>query len=209
MNVHKANINANDELVNKKQLIRFQGQGRFQRYMGTCGTPFFPRPGFPCYLEMEARVGLNGTLANKDFIFEIGMCWEDYADTEHTISKLPHSYSMAVSHCSIHNRICRMFWKEERHLLCLPTETLPNTTGANASLHIGVAYDDSRKKVVFIDVKNSQVMKVLENVDFSQPLLPMFGVYNPERVSVSMRIVTVGKMEMSKEKIKLILRSLS
>ncbi|XP_071085774.1 uncharacterized protein [Haliotis cracherodii] len=209
VNVHKASITANDELVNKKQLIRFQGQGRLQRYMGTCGTPYFPCPGFPCYLEMVARVGLNRTLTNQDLIFEIGMCWEDYADTEHTISKLPHSYSMAVSHCSIHNRICRMFWKEERHLLCLPTETLPNTTGAFDSLHIGVAYDDSRKKVVFIDVKTSQVMKVLENVDFSQPLLPMFGVYNPERVSVSMRIVTVAEMHMPKEKIKLILRSLS
>ncbi|XP_046546296.1 uncharacterized protein LOC124256351 [Haliotis rubra] len=210
VNFHKAHITTNGELVNDRQTIRLlQGQGRLQRYMGTCGTTNLPSPGVPGYLEMTAKVCLKSTLTQNDLILEIGMCREELKDKEHTIGKVPHSYSMAVSHCSTHNRICRIFWKEKRHLLCLPTEALPNNAVASGTLRVGIAYDHTRQKVAFIDVEASQVMTVLDEVDFRRPLLPMFGVYNPDRVSVSMGSVKVSKMEISEEKIRLILNALT
>ncbi|XP_067668956.1 CAP-Gly domain-containing linker protein 1-like [Haliotis asinina] len=210
LNIHKARITTNGDLVNDGKIITLlPGQGRLERYMGTCGTTILPSPGVPGYLEVIAKVCLKTVLTKNDLILEMGMCREKVKDKGHTIGDAPHSYSMAVSHCSNHNRICRIFWKEKRHHLCLPAETIPNNAVASGILRVGIAYDNTRYKIAFIDVEASQVMAVLDGVDFRQPLLPMFGVYNPDRVSVSMRGVKVKEMEISEEKIRLILNALS
>ncbi|XP_071085546.1 paramyosin-like isoform X1 [Haliotis cracherodii] len=208
VNLDWVHINTEGDLVNRKSDTRPAGEGRLKKYRGTCSTAPLPRAGCPQYWEIESRVSLDKPLAGNNLILEVGMCREEQRDVHHCISGEPSSCSMAVAHCTTHGGICRDTWKEGKHVLCLP-DTLPNTAGSSHTLHYGVVYDDARKKIVFIDVKENKVMSTLDNVDSSQPLWPMFGVYNPEFVTVSMTLVVGSDINMREEKKALIVKALS
>ncbi|XP_046568743.1 uncharacterized protein LOC124277130 [Haliotis rubra] len=115
---------------------------------------------------------------------------------------------MTVNRCTTHGGICRRIWKEGKCVLH-PPDTLPNTAGVSHTLHYGVVHDAARKKIVFIDVKEKKVMSTLDNVDCSKPLWPMFGVYNPEWITVSMRLVVGSDINMTEEKKAMIVKALS
>ncbi|XP_048247296.1 uncharacterized protein LOC124128868 [Haliotis rufescens] len=201
-------INTEGDLVNRKSDTIPAGEGRLKKYSGTCGAAPLPRAGCPQYWEMKSRVSLNKPLTEGLLILEVGVCREEQRDVYHSISGEPSSCSMAVSHCPTHGGICRKTCKEDKRVLCLP-DTLPNTAGASHTLHYGGVYDDARKKIVFIDVKENKVISTLDNVDSSQPLWPMFGVYNPEYVSVSMTLVVGSDINMTEEKKAVIVKALS
>ncbi|XP_046567793.1 uncharacterized protein LOC124276175 [Haliotis rubra] len=184
VNLDKVHINTEGDLVNRKSGTRPAGEGRLKKYEGTCSTDPLPQDGCPQYWEVENRVSVDKPLSENWLILEVGVCREEQRDVHHCIGGRPYSYSMTVSHCTTHGGICRRIWKEGKYVLHLP-DTLPNTAGASHTLHYGVVYDDARKKIVFIDVKEKKVMSTLDNVDCSEPLWPMFGVYNPQTGSLS------------------------
>ncbi|XP_048246857.1 uncharacterized protein LOC125377442 [Haliotis rufescens] len=208
VNLDKVHINTEGDLVNSKSDTRPAGDGRLKKYKGTCSTAPLPRAGCPQYWEMVNRVSLDKPLTGGDLILEVGICGEEQRDVHHCINPQPSSYSLDVSRCPTHGGICRWTWKEGKYVLCLP-DTLPNTAGASHTLHYGVVYDDARKKIVFIDVKENKVMSTLDNVDSSQPLWPMFGVYNPSRLTVSMTLVVGSDINMTEEKKAMIVKALS
>ncbi|XP_046559517.1 uncharacterized protein LOC124268568 [Haliotis rubra] len=201
-------INTEGDLVNRKSVIRPAGEGRLKKYTGTCSTAPLPQDGCPQYWELENRVSVNKPLSGDRLILEVGVCREEQRDVTHCIGGRPHSYSMNVAHCPTHGGICRSIWKEEKYVLCRPY-TLPNTAGTSHTLHYGVVYDDARKKIVFIDVKEKKVMSTLDNVDCSEPLWPMFGVYNPDWITVCMRLVVGSDINMTEEKKAMIVKALS
>ncbi|XP_046566567.1 uncharacterized protein LOC124275123 isoform X5 [Haliotis rubra] len=198
-NLDKVHINTEGDMVNRKSDTRPVGEGRLKKYCGTCSTDPLPQDGCPQYWEVENRVSLDKPLSQTNLILEVGVCREEQRDADHCIDGRPYSYCMTVNHCTTHGGICRKIWKEGKHVLCLP-DTLPNTAGASHTLHYGVVYDDARKKIVFIDVKEKKVMSTLDNVDCSEPLWPMFGVYNSDWVTVSMRLVVGSDIYMTEEK---------
>ncbi|XP_048246713.1 uncharacterized protein LOC124112462 isoform X8 [Haliotis rufescens] len=208
VNLDKAHINTEGDLVNRKSDTRPAGEGRLKKYHGTCSTAPLPRAGCPQYWEVVNRVSLDKPLTETWLILEVGVCREEQRDVSHCINAQPSSYCMLVAHCPTHGGICRETWKEGKHVLCLP-DTLPNTAGTSHTLHYGVVYDDARKKIVFIDVKENKVMSTLDNVDSSQPLWPMFGVYNPSRLTVSMTLVVGSDINMTEEKKAMIVKALS
>ncbi|XP_067669010.1 uncharacterized protein [Haliotis asinina] len=199
VNNDKVHINTEGELVNRKSDTRPAGVGRLKRYEGTCSTVPLPQDGCPQYWEVENWVTVDEPLSDNRLILEIGVSREEERDVHHCIAGRPHSYSMNVSQCTVHGGICRWIWKEGECVLCLP-DTLPNTAGASHTLHYGVVYDDVRKKIVFVDVKEEKVMSTVENVDSSEPLWPMFGVYNPSLLIVSMRLVLGNDINRTEEK---------
>ncbi|XP_046349438.2 uncharacterized protein LOC124130183 [Haliotis rufescens] len=199
------------ELVNRKSDPRFAGEGRLKNYRGTCSKAPLPQPGCPQYWEMETRVDLENPLTENALILEVGVCAEVEMDMSHCVQDSPRAYCMGVYHCPTHGGICRITWKEgeeERDVLHLP-DTLTNTAGASATLHYGVVYDDVREKIVFIDVKENKLVSMLDNVDSSQLLWPMFGVYNQTFVTVSMRLVVGSDIYMTEEKKAMIVVALS
>ncbi|XP_046569291.1 uncharacterized protein LOC124277611 [Haliotis rubra] len=213
VNLNKVHINT--DLVNRKSGTRPAGEGRLKKYEGTCSTdthaPTTPHPmdGCPQYWEVENRVYLDKPLTENGFlILEVGVCREEQRDVSHDIGGRPYSYCMSVVHCTTHGGICREIWRVGKYVLCL-LDTLPNTAGTSHTLHYGVVYDDARKKIVFIDVKEKKVMSTLDNVDCSEPLWPMFGVYNPGDVTVSMRFVVGSDINMAEEKTAMIVMALS
>ncbi|XP_048243118.1 uncharacterized protein LOC125376005 [Haliotis rufescens] len=208
VNLDKVHINTEGDLVNRKLDTRPAGKGRLKEYHGTCSTAPLPQAGCPQYWEMVSRVSLDKPLPGNRLNLEVGVCREEQSDVCHCINGQPSSCCMQVAHCTTHGGICIKTWKEGRYVQHLP-ETLPNTAGASHTLHYGVVYDDARKKIVFIDVKENKVMSTLDNVDSSQPLWPMFGVYNPDDVTVSMTLVLGSDINMTEEKKAMIVKALS
>ncbi|XP_046343069.2 uncharacterized protein LOC124123911 [Haliotis rufescens] len=208
VNLDTVHINTEGDLVNRKSGTRPAGEGRLKEYDGTCSTAPLPRAGCPQYWEMVSRVSLDKPLTEDDLILELGVCGEEQRDVYHCINGEPSSCCMLVTQCPTHGGICRETWKEGKRVLCLP-DTLPNTAGASHTLHYGVVYDDARKKIVFIDVKENRVMSTLDNVDSSQPLWPMFGVYNSHLLTVSIALVVGSDINMTEEKKATIVKALS
>ncbi|XP_071084908.1 protein PML-like [Haliotis cracherodii] len=207
-NLDKVHINTEGHLINRKSDTRPAVKGRLKEYSGTCSTAPLPRAGCPQYWEMKSRVCLDKTLIGNLLILEVGVCQEEQRDVWLCLGGSASSYSMTVSHCAKHGGICRTTLKEGGYVLCLP-DTLPNTAGTSHTLHYGVVYDDAKKKIVFIDVKENKVMSTLDNVDSSQPLWPMFGVYNPHHLTVSMTLVVGSDINMTEEKKAMIVKALS
>ncbi|XP_048252525.1 uncharacterized protein LOC124121843 [Haliotis rufescens] len=211
-NLQKVHINTEGHLINRKSGIRPAVKGRLMEYSGTCSTVPLPRAGCPQYWEMKSRVCLDKTLPEDLLILEVGVCQEERRDVCHCIGGRPASYSMSVVHCTTHGGICRTTWMGMTYFVgmylpCLP-DTLPNSAGASHTLHYGVAYDDAREKIVFIDVKENKVISTIDIVDSSQPLWPMFGVYNPGDVTVSMTLVVGSDINMTEEKKAMIVKAL-
>ncbi|XP_048247294.1 uncharacterized protein LOC124127944 isoform X3 [Haliotis rufescens] len=208
VNLDYVHINTEGDLINRKSGKRPAGKGRLKKYLGSSSTAPLPRAGCPQYWEMVNRVSLDKPLTGNRLILEVGVCREEQRDVHHCIDQQTSSCCMQVAQCTTHGGICMRTWKEGKYVLCLP-DTLPNTAGSSHTLHYGVVYDDARKKIVFIDVKENKVMSRLDNVDSSQPLWPMFGVYNPSRLTVSMTLVVGSDINMTEEKKGMILRALS
>ncbi|XP_071084556.1 E3 ubiquitin-protein ligase TRIM45-like isoform X2 [Haliotis cracherodii] len=208
VNLAKVHINTEGDLVNRKSDTRPAGKGRLKKYHGTCSTAPLPRAGCPQYWETVNRVSLEEPLTGSNLILEVGVCREEQRDVSHHIGRQPSTCGMQVVRCPTHGGICRRTWKEGKYVLCLP-DTLPNTAGASHTLHYGVVYDDARKKIVFIDVKENKVISKLDNVDSSQPLWPMFGVYMPSLGNVSMTLAVGSDINMTEEKKAMIVGALS
>ncbi|XP_071084543.1 uncharacterized protein [Haliotis cracherodii] len=208
VNLDYVHINTEGDLVNRKSDTRPAGKGRLKKYHGTCSTAPLPRAGCPQYWETVNRVSLEEPLTGSNLILEVGVCREEQRDVSHHIGRQPSSCCMQVVRCPTHGGICRRTWKEGKYVLCLP-DTLPNTAGASHTLHYGVVYDDARKKIVFIDVKENKVISKLDNVDSSQPLWPMFGVYMPSLGNVSMTLAVGSDINMTEEKKAMIVGALS
>ncbi|XP_046575519.1 uncharacterized protein LOC124283503 [Haliotis rubra] len=208
INLDRTHINTEGDLINSKSDTRSAGEGRLTNYGGTCSTIPLPLADCPQYWETETRVGLDKTLPGGNLILEVGVCAEGEMDMTHYVARRPHAYSLIVVHCTTHKGICRITWKEGKVVLHLP-DTIPNTAGASHTLHYGVVYDDARKKIVFIDVKENKVMSTLDNVDSSQPLWPIFGVYGAYVNTVSMRLVVGSDINMTEEKKAMIVEALS
>ncbi|XP_046346938.2 uncharacterized protein LOC124127578 [Haliotis rufescens] len=208
VNIVYVHINTEGNLVNRKSDTRPAGEGRLKKYEGTCSTAPLPRAGCPQYWEVMNRVSLDKPLTGDVLILEVGVCVEEQRDVYHCIGSQLSSCGMLVSYCPTHGGICRTTWKEGEHVLCLP-DPLPNTTGVSHTLHYGVVYDDTRKKIAFMDVKENKVISTLDNVDSSQPLWPMFGVYNPHLLTVSMTLVVGSDINMTEEKKAIIAKALS
>ncbi|XP_048243126.1 uncharacterized protein LOC125376007 [Haliotis rufescens] len=210
VNLDWVHINTEGDLVNRESDVdtRPAGEGRLKMYWGTCSTAPLPRAGCPQYWEMVSRDSHVKPLTGNGLILEVGVCREEQRDVSHCISGQPSSYSLDVVHCPTHGVICMETWKEGKHVLCLP-DTLPNKARASHTLHYGLVYDDTRKKIAFIDVKENKVISTLDNVDSSQPLWPMFGVYNPYLLTVSMTLVVGSDINMTEEKKAMIVKALS
>ncbi|XP_048246851.1 uncharacterized protein LOC124123178 [Haliotis rufescens] len=208
VNLDTVHINTKGDLVNRESDTRPAGEGRLKEYTGTCSTAPLPRAGCPQYWEVVNRVSLEEPLTVEALILEVGVCREEQRDVSHCIGREPSSWCLTVARCPTHGGICSQTWKEEEHVLCL-LDTLPNRAGASQTLHYGVVYDDARKKIVFIDVKENKVMSTLDNLDSSQPLWPMFGVYNPHHLTVSMTLVVGSDINMTEEKKAMIVKALS
>ncbi|XP_046559089.1 uncharacterized protein LOC124268113 isoform X2 [Haliotis rubra] len=208
VNLDYTHINTEGDLINSTSDTRSAGKGRLTNYWGTCSTIPLPLADCPQYWETETRVGLDKTLTGSNLILEVGVCAEEEMDMTHFVARRPHAYSLTVHHCPTHKGICRVTLKEGKVVLHLP-DTIPNTAGASHTLHYGVVYDDARKKIVFIDVKENKVISTLDNVDSSQPLWPMFGVFSPPVVTLSMRLVVGSDINMTEEKKAMIVKALS
>ncbi|XP_048244710.1 uncharacterized protein LOC124121278 isoform X5 [Haliotis rufescens] len=208
VNLAEVHINTEGDLVNIGSGTRPAGERRLKKYWGTCSTAPIPRAGCLQYWEMKSRVSVDETLRVYTLILEVGVCREEQRDVCPWLGGSPGSYSMTVSHCPTHGGICRRTRKEGKYVLCLP-DTLPNTAGTSHTLHYGVVYDDARKKIVFIDVKENKVISTVDNVDSSQPLWPMFGVYNEPGLTVSMTLVVGSDINMTEEKKAMIVKALS
>ncbi|XP_071085030.1 uncharacterized protein [Haliotis cracherodii] len=208
VNLDDVHINTEGDLVNRESDTGPAGEGRLMSYHGTCSTAPLPRAGCPQYWEVLNRVSLDKPLTGASLILEVGVCREKQRDVSHCIGGEPSSYSLDVVQCTTHGGICRKTWKEVKRVLCMP-DPLPNTAGSSHTLHYGVVYDDTRKKIVFIDVKENKVMSTLDIVDSSQPLWPMFGVYNSHLLTVSMTLVVGSDINMTEEKKAMIVKALS
>ena len=85
-------------------------------------------------------------------------------------------------------KLAHEFW-HNRDLLTYVTLS-DNVTGITVDVTYGLLIDTRRRKWTVADVKRQKKLHTFTNIDFSEPLWPVFGTYNPDLVSVEMSLRT-------------------
>ncbi|XP_046581309.1 uncharacterized protein LOC124288813 isoform X2 [Haliotis rubra] len=194
-NTDWCHVTTDGQLVNSPPDTRDVGQNRLQKYRGTCSSPIplppssstlTPLPTIPRYWETETWVRVDDELYPT--VLEMGLCEAGRVDSGWYVSVQRRSWCVRVERCVRHGeRICTTVCREGEWGEC-HQNTMSLTPGTQATLHYGVVLDVGRGRVAFIDL-DRQVVVVKYNVEFSEPLVPMFGVgsrYSGHTTSMSL-----------------------
>ncbi|XP_046556385.1 uncharacterized protein LOC124265631 isoform X2 [Haliotis rubra] len=165
-----------------RNVLAHAGQNRLLEYRGICSSPIplppssstlTPLPTIPRYWETETRVRVGGE--RDPTVLEMGLCEAGQVGSKTYVSLQRRSWCVCVESCGRHGgSICTTVWREGEQGAC-HQNTMSNTPGTQATLHYGVVLDVGRGRVAFIDLDRQVVLDKC-NVQFNEPLVPMFGV---------------------------------
>ena len=153
---------------------------------------------------MKAVIDIRKPLAGNDLLLEMALAVKEDHDKHHYVGNQLGSYSLTISHCTTHRSVCVNIWQHGKHVICCPN--IPNTR--SFSLHYGLVYDHQYGRVGFLDITNNCLIQVLDRVDSTSVLWPMFGVYYSYYSTVNMSLVVGNEISMSEGKKVLIAKSL-
>ncbi|XP_046573152.1 uncharacterized protein LOC124281164 [Haliotis rubra] len=215
-NTRRCHVTTDGQLVNSPPDTRDVGQNRLQRYPGTCSSPtplppssstLTPLPTTPRYWETETRVRVVGDELYP-LVLEMGLCEAGQMDSGMYVSLQRRSWCVRVDSCYRHGwRICTRVCREGKDGEC-HQNTMSDTPGTQATLHYGVVLDVGRGRVAFIDL-DRQVVLDKYDVEFSEPLVPMFSVGTPyPGHTASMSLISGEDIDMTDTKMALIYQAL-
>ncbi|XP_046564335.1 uncharacterized protein LOC124273157 isoform X2 [Haliotis rubra] len=214
-NTDECHVTTDGQLVNSRSDTRDVGQNTLQKYWGTSNSPIplipssstlTPLPTTPRYWETETRVRVGGGLSLT--ILEMGLCEAGRVDSEILVSYQHRTWCVRVQRCNRHGgSICTRVWRKEERGKC-HQNTMSHAPGTQATLHYGVVLDVGRGRVAFIDL-DRQVVLDKYNVQFNEPLVPMFGVGScMSGHTVSMSLISGEDINMTDTKKALIYQAL-
>ena len=159
---------------------------RLRKFKGTYGIRPFETPGVYFY-EVNVRYKVKNQLEKSNLVFELGIAHKSEIDQKVVVDGQPHAWSMV---CSQHVDCDALCLHVARHGKCLYHETLSkNTIGCTMEKTFGFLLDaPNRLLKIFDSTKNKMVVKI-EDVEFSDELVPVMSGYNPNQVEVTMTIV--------------------
>ncbi|XP_046559093.1 uncharacterized protein LOC124268114 isoform X2 [Haliotis rubra] len=199
INLDYAHINREGDLINSRSDAWSELRGRLTNYQGVCSTISLPHSRYVDYWETKIKVTLNKNSHRTTTSWRLVSLLMTCGTWIITKPVVLRAYSLIVAHSRYREGIYREIKVGDDDAIHL-SNAMPNETGTH-DLHYGVAYDDARKKIVFIDVKENEAMGTFDRVDTSQPLWPMFGVLSTplSTHSVIMRLVEDIKMTTEKK----------
>ncbi|XP_033760271.1 transcription intermediary factor 1-alpha-like isoform X2 [Pecten maximus] len=160
---------------------------QLQKYKGIVGTFGFKDPG-KYYYEVDVSFTIHQPLEETWLVFELGIGRADDIDKHHTVERHEHSRSCYVARYPEDGKLAQEFWHNRDLLTYVPLSD--NTTGLTVDVTYGLVVDTKRRKWTVSDIKREKKLHTFTGIDFSEPLIPVFGTYNPDLVSVEMNIKT-------------------
>ncbi|KAK3601957.1 hypothetical protein CHS0354_001780 [Potamilus streckersoni] len=159
------------------------GHKRSGKYHGIIGTRPFATPG-KFYFEVDIKFTIYRRLQDK-LLFEIGVARREETERNHTVSGSKYGWVVCASTCSFCKTICLQTLhnrKVKRHKPLIPKSDPGNSCLAK----VGIFIDTRAHQMVVIDAKQKSLFYRFKNVDYSQPLWPVFGTYNSGCASVKL-----------------------
>ncbi|XP_046560642.1 uncharacterized protein LOC124269648 [Haliotis rubra] len=216
-NTDRCHVTTGGELVNSPSATQHRNSGRLQKYRGTCAsTPIplppppstvTPVPHTPRYWETHSRVGVVG----RGFwwlVLEMGVIEESQVDSEVYVCHQRRSWCVSVRSCDTHQAsLCTRVWQQGKRGECY-SNTMSNTPGTQATLHYGIVLDMGRGRLAFIDLNREVVLAKVDG-EWSESLLPMFGVGPPDYYTVNMKVISGADITMTDTKKSLIYDALN
>lgn len=166
--------------------------GRLINYRGTLGTKPLNRHD-QSYFEVAIQFRVL-KLIRQTLVFEIGVSKLEFVDQHYTIDCHPYAWSVSARGCHICGKVCLQTWHNSQllsHNAISPRTPTPANTVIR--LQYGFLLDVPRRHLIVIDVKNSKMVFKFTNLvisEYSDPLWPVFGIYNPEQVLVSLQLLS-------------------
>ncbi|KAL4224846.1 hypothetical protein ACF0H5_015542 [Mactra antiquata] len=181
--------------ANKGNTTRRTGreQGRFALYRGAMATRPFQKAGF-YYFEVGVAYKIL-KLIRQEHLFEIGLSKLDCIDRQPSVDSHPYAWCVSARGCHVCGMVCLQTWHNGQLLshtkLSARTKLYP--PGTFIRLYFGFLLDAEHRHWLVIDVKNKKVVFRFKNLvvsEMSEPLWPVFAVYNPDVVQTVMTLKT-------------------
>ncbi|XP_046552551.1 uncharacterized protein LOC124262136 [Haliotis rubra] len=216
-NTDVCHVTTDGQLVNSPPATQHRHSGRLRKYRGTCASTPIPLPPSPStvtpvphtprYWETHSRVG----------VVSGGWLWpcpgdgcgggEPGRQWVVCLSTAP-PWCVCVVRCGTHQgSLCTRVWQQGEGGKCY-SNTMSTTRGTQATLHYGVVLDVGRGRLAFIDL-NREVVLAKVDVEWSESLLPMFGVGRPDDCTVNMKVISGADITMTDTKKSLIYDALN
>ncbi|XP_046566291.1 uncharacterized protein LOC124274959, partial [Haliotis rubra] len=206
------------QLVNSPPATQHRHSGRLRTYWGTCASTPIPLPPSPStvtpvphtprYWETHSRVGVVSGGWWGWFVLEMGVVEESQVDSMWCVCYQHRSWCVSVERCCTHQgSLCTRVWQQGEGGKCY-SNTMSDTRGTQATLHYGVVLDVGRGRLAFIDLDREVVLAKVD-VEWSESLLPMFGVGSLDVYTVNMKVISGADITMTDTKKSLIYDALN
>lgn len=165
---------------------------RLKNYKGTIATKSFNKAGL-IYWECVVQYKVL-RLIRQTMLFEMGLARHEYVDKHYTVDGYPYAWAISARGCHICGKVCLQTWHNGQLMTHNPlsnrTVTPPNIV---VRLHYGFLLDATKRHWIIVDLKTKKVIFHFKNLvmsEMSDPLFPVFAIYNPEQVQVSMELLS-------------------
>ncbi|CAC5418679.1 unnamed protein product [Mytilus coruscus] len=160
---------------------------RLHKFKGTYGNTVFTSPG-KFYYEVNIRYKIRSQLEKSNLVFELGLARRNEMDKKHVVDGQPHAWSMICSQHVDCDAICLHIARGGK---CLFHETLSkNAIGCTMDKTFGFLLDATSGVWRIFDASKNKSICQMDDVDCSEPLVPVVSGYNPNQVEVTMTLCT-------------------
>ncbi|XP_041361085.1 uncharacterized protein LOC121377240 [Gigantopelta aegis] len=117
---------------------------------------------------------------------QVGLCLQEHCDDEIQIARNKHSWCVSVDSCKTHHSLCLKVYSSKRRVCDHPLTVFKPNTKLNITL--GLLLDTDNSTLHVINVTTNSLVHSIPNIETSQPLMPVFGVYGPNMFQVQMSV---------------------
>ncbi|XP_069105309.1 uncharacterized protein [Argopecten irradians] len=138
------------------------------------------------YFEVEIFYRIKQTLDGNDLVFEIGLSKEDSIDERTVIAGQKGTWSIyAATNTNLQNINFEIHSNGSFEQLY---ELSDVTSGTEINSTLGFYVNRLDRVITVIDINKNSTVYTFTDVDGNQDLWPVFGGYNPHKVSVRLRL---------------------
>ncbi|XP_061178169.1 E3 ubiquitin-protein ligase TRIM71-like [Saccostrea echinata] len=166
--------------------------GRLINYRGTMANlPLYKTGLF--YFEVAVQYKVL-RLIRQTMLFEIALARLDVVDKHYSVDCYPYAWAVSARGCHLCGKVCLQTWHNGQLLAhnALSPRT-PSPPGTSVRLRYGFLLDTVKRHWIVVDAKSNKVIFHFKNLvvsELSEPLWPLFGIYNPDLVSVTFQLLT-------------------
>nr|XP_011451149.2 uncharacterized protein LOC105344930 [Crassostrea gigas] len=170
-----------DKVINEKSY----NEKQLKKYYGVVGSKPFKAPG-RYYFEVNVTYRIHVNLVRNALLFEIGIGRWDSIHNSFYVGAQTYAWSFSVERCTEHKQLCHKFRHKRTLLLHSPVSA--DIAGTGIDMSYGFLVDTDNRQWTILDCSSQHIIYTFRNLDFSEPLWPIFGTYNPYSAQVEMHL---------------------